>query len=252
MKLIRARATAIAVTFLGCLCLLPAVGAPAAERSVIGHSVQGRPIVSLRMGTADPAVKVLVVGAIHGDEAAGMRIARRLVELGAPEGAELLVVPTLNPDGVAARTRGNAHGVDLNRNFPFDWRPLSGGEYSGPRALSEPESRAAHRLILREEPDLTIWFHQPFGLIDRPRGNPFAARRFSQLIDLPLVDLPRRYPGSASRWQNHRLPNTTAFVAELPQRVSASLIKRGVAAVRALTAELASPELAPPRRAPQN
>jgi protein MpaA len=217
--------------------------ATAAERSVVGRSVQGRPIVSLRMGPADPAVKVLVIGAIHGNEAAGMRITRRLIDLGAPERVELLVVPTLNPDGVAARTRGNARGVDLNRNFPFDWRPLTGGEYSGPKALSEPESRAAHRLILREKPNVTIWFHQPFGLIDRPAGNPFAAHRFAELIGLPLVNLPRRYPGSASRWQNHRLPPTTAFVAELPQHVSNSLIKRGVAAVRALASELASPSV---------
>ena len=61
-------------------------------------------------------------------------------------------MPTINPDGVAAGTRGNAHGVDLNRNFPYDWRPLGGGEYSGPAPLSEPESRAAHRLILESSP----------------------------------------------------------------------------------------------------
>lgn len=244
---IRLRWVAV-LALLSCLYLLPAEGATAAERSVIGHSVQGRPIVSHRIGPADPNITVLVIGAIHGNETAGMRITRRLVSAGAPHGAELLVLPTLNPDGVVARTRGNAHGVDLNRNFPFDWRPLTGGEYSGPRALSEPESRAAHRLILRTRPDVTIWFHQPFGLIDRPRGNPFAARRFSQLIGLPLVDLPGRYPGSASRWQNHRLPHTTAFVAELPQRVDGSLIRRGTAAVRTLATELASPNLAPLRR----
>jgi protein MpaA len=238
----------IALAFLLCLHLLPAAGAAAAERSVIGRSVQGRPIVSLRSGPPDAAVRVLVVGATHGNEAAGMRIAQRLIATGAPRGVELLVVPTINPDGVAARTRGNAHGVDLNRNFPFDWRPLSGGEYSGPGPLSEPESRAAHRFILRTRPDLTIWFHQPFGLIDRPRGNPFAPRRFAELIGLPLVDLPGRYPGSASRWQNHRLPHTTAFVAELPRRVSNPLIRRGTAAVLELAAELASPAVAPLRR----
>jgi murein peptide amidase A len=219
--------------------------AAAAERQVIGHSVQGRPIVGIRDGAADPAIKVLVIGAIHGDERAGMRIARLLIALGAPRGAELLVVPTLNPDGVAAGTRGNAHGVDLNRNFPFDWRPLTGGEYSGPGPLSEPESRAAHRLILREKPDVTIWFHQPFGLIDRPDGNPFSARRFSKLIGLPLRNLPGRYPGSASRWQTHRLPQTTAFVAELPKHVSSTLIRRGTAAVYKLSSELASPNLTP-------
>jgi murein peptide amidase A len=228
---------------LACLHLLPPAGAAAAERGVIGHSVQGRPIVSVRIGVPDPALRMLVIGDIHGDERAGMRIARLLIALGAPRGAELLVVPTINPDGLAARTRGNAHGVDLNRNFPFDWRPLSGGEYSGPGPLSEPESRAAHRLILREKPDVTIWFHQPFGLIDRPEGNPFAARRFSQLIGLPLVDLPRRYPGSASRWQNHRLPHTAAFVAELPARVGNALVTRGVTAVYKLASELSSPAL---------
>jgi len=208
---------------------------------VIGRSVQGRPIVSVRTGTADPTVRVLVVGDIHGNETAGMRIARLLIALGAPRGAELLVVPTINPDGVAAGTRGNAHGVDLNRNFPFRWRPLSGGEYSGPRPLSEPESRAAHRFILRTRPDVTIWFHQPFGLVDRPNGNPFVARRFSQLIGLPLVRLPGRYPGSASRWQNHRRPGSTAFVAELPRLVGSALVKRGATAVFKLAAELSSP-----------
>lgn len=157
------------------------------------------------------------------------------------------MVPTINPDGVAAGSRGNAHGVDLNRNFPFDWQPLTGGEYSGRGPLSEPESRAAHRLVLREKPDVTIWFHQPFGLVDRPDGNPFAARRFAHLIGLPLVRLPGRYPGSASRWQNHRFPHSTAFVVELPRYVSGALVRRGVTAVRALATELASPALGPGR-----
>jgi hypothetical protein len=90
---------------------------------------------------------------------------------------------------------------------------------------------------------VTIWFHQPFGLIDRPRGNPFAARRFSELIGLPLIELPGRYPGSASRWQTHRLPPTTAFVAELPRRTSKALIARGATAVAMLARELASPAI---------
>ncbi len=210
---------------------------------MIGHSVRGRPIVVFENGRPPARLKVLVVGAIHGDETAGMRIAHRLIAGGPPAQTKLLVVPTINPDGVAARTRGTAHGVDLNRNFPYRWRPLSGGEYSGPDPLSEPETRAAYRLILRADPDLTIWFHQPFGLIDRPNGNPFAARRFAQLIGLPLIRLPGPYPGSVSRWQNHTFPKSTAFVAELPQRASTSLIRRGTAAVRALVFELASPAL---------
>jgi protein MpaA len=225
--------------------VLVARSAAATERSVIGHSVRGRPIDLYAKGPDDASLKVLVVGDIHGNETAGMRIARRLIAAAPPPRTDLLVAPTINPDGVAADSRGNAHGVDLNRNFPFRWRPLSGGEYSGSRPLSEPESRAAHRLVLRERPDVTIWFHQPFGLVDRPNGNPFAARRFADLIGLPLVRLPGPYPGSATRWQDHRFPRSTAFVVELPQDVSGALVRRGAAAVRALAAELASPALGP-------
>jgi protein MpaA len=226
------------------LALLPGTAAAAAERSLIGRSVHGRPIVSFRSGAVGPVFTMLVFGSIHGDEIAGMRIARRLIAAGAPPGTELVVVPMINPDGVAAGTRGNARGVDLNRNFPSAWPPLGGGEYSGPRPLSEPESQAARRLILRIKPEVTIWFHQPFGLVDRPAHNPFAARRFAQLIGLPLVKLPGRYPGSASRWQNHVHPRNTAFVVELPPEVNSSLTRRATAAVLNLAAELTSPELA--------
>jgi len=226
------------------LCFGGATETLAASPQVIGRSVEGRPIVLFTSGPSHPVLKVLVFGDVHGDEAAGTRIARRLITAPPPTRAELLVVPTINPDGVAAGTRGNARGVDLNRNFPFRWRPLAGGEYSGTDPLSEPESRVAHRLILREKPDVTIWFHQPFGLVDRPEGSAFAARRFSQLIGLPLVRLRGPYPGSASRWQNHRFPWSTAFVVELPRQVSGALVKRGAAAVRSLAAELASPAVA--------
>ncbi|HEU4599347.1 MAG TPA: DUF2817 domain-containing protein, partial [Solirubrobacterales bacterium] len=232
--MIRPRRRAIVLAALAVASLPSAAGAlpaAAAERSVIGHSVRGRPIVALASGPADAPLKVLVFGDIHGDETAGMRVVRRLLAATAPARTRLLVVPTINPDGVAAGTRGNAHGVDLNRNFPYRWQPLGGGEYSGPRPLSEPESRAAERLILGFRPDLTIWFHQPFGLVDRPVGNPFDARRYAELSGLPLVRL-RRYPGSATRWQGHRLPGSTAFVVELPALVSGGLVRRATSAVR--------------------
>ena len=224
-------------------CFGSSLEAEAAEPEVIGRSLQDRPIVLFSSGRAEATLKVLVVGDIHGNETAGMRITRRLVAAAPPAGTELLVVPTINPDGVAADNRGNDHGVDLNRNFPFRWRPLGGGEYSGTGPLSEPESRVAGRLILREKPDVTIWFHQPFGLVDKPEGNPFAAWRYADLIGLPLVGLRGPYPGSASRWQNHALPESTAFVVELPRHVSNALVRRGTTAVRTLAAELASPRL---------
>lgn len=74
----------------------------------------------------------------------------------------VVILPVVNPDGLARRTRRNARGVDLNRNFPTkDWAPGNARRrnYGGPKPLSEPESRALHRLILRLRPQWIIAVH---------------------------------------------------------------------------------------------
>ncbi len=238
---IRRKSVLTLIALAACLPLVAARSAAADRRSVFGHSVEGRPIVEAIDRAPRARLRMLMIGCIHGNETAGMRVARRLIGAAAPARAELDVVPTLNPDGVAAGTRGNAHGVDLNRNFPFAWRPLGGGEYSGPHPLSEPESRAARGLIRRTDPAITIWFHQPFGLVDRSGGDVAIERRYAQLSGLPLIGL-RRYPGSASSWQNHAMAST-AFVVELPAVVSGALIRRAARATLALAAEYAGGEV---------
>jgi murein peptide amidase A len=212
------------------------------EREVIGRSVLGRPIVAEVRGDREATDRFLVVGCVHGDETAGVRVARGLLASAPPRDAGLWVVPSLNPDGVAAGTRGNARGVDLNRNFPFGWRPLDDLEYSGTHPLSEPESRAAARLIRRTRPDVTIWFHQPFGLVDRSGGSPAIERRYAELAGLPLVRL-RPHPGTASSWQNHVQPRGTAFVVELPPVVSGALVRRAAAAILTLVGEYSSADV---------
>jgi hypothetical protein len=62
---------------------------------------------------------------------------------------------------------------------------------------------------------VTIWFHQPFGLVDESGGSIALEREFASLIGLPLRRLPR-FPGGATDWENARLHGTTAFVVELP------------------------------------
>jgi murein peptide amidase A len=160
---------------------------------------------------------VLVVGCTDGDESAGIRVVSALRALRAPTGVDLWVLPTINPDGLAAGTLGNAHGVDLNRNFPYAWRHLGGTGYlnSGPRALSEPESRATHRFLLRIKPRLAIWFHQPLALVDDSQGSRRLERTFAGLIGLPVHPL-TDYPGSITSWESHHFPRSTAFVTELP------------------------------------
>lgn len=203
---------------------------------VIGHSVRGRPIVATALGDSDASRRVLVVGCIHGNESAGIAIAHRLESVATPEQALLWVIEDLNPDGVAAGTRQNANGVDLNRNFPWRWRPLGHRgdlQHSGPRPLSEPESRIARNLILKLRPAVSIWFHQPLGLVDESGGDVRVERRYARLAGLPLRRLVR-YPGSAAGWQNHRLPGSTAFVVELPGRLTKKATQRYFGAVRRL------------------
>lgn len=200
---------------------------------VYGHSVRGRALQVWQLGSSDAARRVLVIGVIHGDEPAGYTVAGQLLQHRAPEGATLMVVPDANPDATRAGTRQNADGVDLNRNFPHDWRPLGrpgDQQYSGPAPLSEPESRALVDLIRAFQPTVTVWFHQPEGVVDESGGAVGVERRFAGRLGEPLRRLVR-YPGSGVGWENHVLPGTTAFVVELPRRPSLLLEQRAVAAV---------------------
>ena len=189
---------------------------------LLGRSVRERPIQVVVRGDPDSPRRDLVIGCIHGDEPAGIAIARLLASGAAPRETALMIVADANPDGVAAGTRTNGDGVDLNRNFPWRWRRegLPGSpHYSGPRPLSEPESRLLARLIERVQPTVTIWFHQALRVVDESGGNVALERRYAALVGLPLRRLPR-YPGGATDWQNARFPHATSFVVELPATVS--------------------------------
>jgi murein peptide amidase A len=191
----------------------------------LGHSVEGRRIVATAAnGLGDGhghggGPLVLVIGCIHGDECAGIKAAKRSDVGCPPYGDGLVVVPNVNPDGLAARTRLNAHGVDLNRNFSegwqragFPWDP----EYSGPQPFSEPESRVARRLIRGLRPEVTIWFHQQEERLVRAWGPSVpAARTYARLAGEPFRHMPW-LAGTAPNWQNHRFPGTSSFVVELP------------------------------------
>ena len=148
----------------------------------------------------------------------------------------LWLVLTVNPDGHAQGTRQNAHGVDLNRNFPYRWRPLDAPgafDWSGPRRLSEPEARSLRRLILRVRPTLTVYYHQHLRVVDDSGGDPGIEGAYARAVGLPFRCLPR-YPGSATTWQNHVMPRSTSFVVELPAgRMRRAASDRHAAAVLA-------------------
>ena len=162
---------------------------------------------------------------------------------------------TVNPDGLARGTRQNVRGVDLNRNFPRRWRgggqPFD-GYYPGPSAASEPETRALMRLVRRIRPDVSIHYHQDFGLVNLT-GGPDAAivRDYARRSGLPARRLPR-LRGTATGWQNTTFPGSSAFVVELHGgALSAAGARRHARAVLAVGASQVV-RAAPSRpRAPQ-
>ncbi len=206
---------------------------------IIGRSVRGRTIGAIVVGSGSAPRKILVVGCIHGNECAGLAIIAALARRPVPAGVQLWLVPEMNPDGTAAHTRQNAHGVDLNRNFSYRWARIADATYkSGPRPLSEPESRAAVALIRRIRPSVTIWYHQHENLVDMSGGDRGVARRYARTARMRATCL-AFLPGTATGWSNHTLPGTTSFVVELPAgHVSASALARHVAAVTGVEAGL--------------
>jgi murein peptide amidase A len=187
----------------------------------IGESRQGRPIEMREVGDLALPMHVLVFACIHGDECGASAV--EPLRNGCPDpDAHVDVVPNLDPDGSATRSRLNGAGVDLNRNFPVDWRPIGSRgdpEYAGPHPFSEPESRLAARLVRRLHPRVTIWFHQHWGAGSFVRAwgqSAPAARRFAADAGLGFRLIP--WPaGTAPNWQNHRFPGTASFVVELPR-----------------------------------
>ncbi|HEY3922750.1 MAG TPA: M14 family zinc carboxypeptidase [Gaiellaceae bacterium] len=194
---------------------------------VIGHSVEGRPIEAFHVGGSGPVV--LVVGCIHGNECAALPVIARL-EGSHPEQEDLWVIPEANPDGTAHDVRGNAHGVDLNRNFPAGWKAgPRDGYYPGPRALSEPESRAVLAFIRRIKPAVTVWFHQPQTVVRAWGRSRTAARRYAKAVGMRYRS--ELWPaGAITRWQNDH--GETSFVVELaPGPLSAANVGHHVGAL---------------------
>jgi murein peptide amidase A len=122
------------------------------------------------------------------------------------------VVLCANPDGVALGQRGNARGVDLNRNFPTsNWGPPLPGQLStGSGPASEPETQALLALIERLRPTAVLSLHADLGCVDDP-GPTALGRSLAARSGLPLVpDVGYPTPGSFGTWCGERaLPVVT-------------------------------------------
>jgi hypothetical protein len=143
----------------------------------IGYSVRGRPIQAYFYGSGPSTV--LFTGGIHGDEPSGVYIMQDwAAHLDAnaykiPAGRQVVVVPNLNPDGIASGQRYNAHNVNIDRNFPSsDWISdigLGDGRVvpkgGGAVPLSEPETQAIANLTSSLQLRAEYSFHSQGALV---------------------------------------------------------------------------------------
>ncbi|SHI83048.1 M14 family metallopeptidase [Flavobacterium terrae] len=119
--------------------------------SVIGKSVNGKPIYSVKIGTGN--TKVFMWSQMHGNESTTTKALFDLFLFLNGDSNEanqirndftLLIIPILNPDGAEAYTRVNANEIDLNRDSVD---------------LSQPESKLLRKTFEEFEPDFCYNLH---------------------------------------------------------------------------------------------
>ncbi|MBI3902091.1 MAG: murein peptide amidase A, partial [Nitrosomonadales bacterium] len=195
-------------------------------------SRKGFPILARDIGPAagksgQPALRILLIGGIHGDELTAAAIVFQWMQLAQTPPAQEFhwkIAPVVNPDGLLAvkPSRVNARGVDLNRNFPTPnwqtdapryWAKATRSDprrFPGTAPLSEPESRWVQEEIERFRPQLIVSVHAPFGVLDFD-GPAKPPQRFGRLI-FNRVGV---YPGSLGNYSGlHK--NIPVITIELP------------------------------------
>jgi murein peptide amidase A len=180
-----------------------------------GESLEGLPLTVYmpESGSAD----VLILASIHGDEAETTVVVSEALRCLHRGDLQAAVILAGNPDGILRGMRGNARGVDLNRNFPTsNWSPepvfyktrandardiaLS----PGAEPVSEPETKALLALIERLAPRAIVSLHAALACID-DAGNSHLGRELAARCSLPLItEIGYPTPGSMGTWASEQ------------------------------------------------
>jgi hypothetical protein len=200
----------------------------------IGTSIQGRPIWAIRISTTpavdDPTKPVAWLDAIHHarEPMSGEALCllaedmcaaypsdsntRRMVQ-----SRNILIVPCVNPDGYYYNQTTNPNGgglwrknrransdgtfgVDLNRNYGYQWGPQwpgssgtpSNDTYRGTAPFSEPETQAVRNTMQAHAPGMVFSAHTysdlwlfPWGYTSTPSPGDATFRTWSQIMTVP-------------------------------------------------------------------
>jgi protein MpaA len=192
------------------------------DRGSIRHasSTYGESVDGARLTVYLPEsgrAEILVLASIHGDEAETTVVVSEALRCVAQTDLQAAVILCANPDGMVRGTRGNARGVDLNRNFPTaNWSPdpvfnkARGSDARdialspGASPASEPETQALLALIERVKPRAVVTLHAALACIDDVAGS-HLARQLAERCALPLVmDIGYATPGSMGTWASEQ------------------------------------------------
>jgi hypothetical protein len=170
------------------------------EPFVIGYSVAGREIKVARFGNG-PKQRLIVADVHGGYEDNTNRLANYMIDYlkiypdQIPPDITLYILKTLNPDGLARSLdkygRLNDNGVDLNRNFNYNWKaqwdatgcwnllPVS----SGSMPESEPETQALVRFVATHPLEALISYHSAgLGIFSGGQPPDPASERLARLL----------------------------------------------------------------------
>jgi protein MpaA len=153
------------------------------------------------------------VAGIHGEESETTFLLSRTLRHFAEPLPNIAFILCANPDGVSLGTRGNANGVDLNRNFPTaNWSAkttLSKATLeseritelsTGKSPCSEAETKSLLKLIRKLEPTEILSIHSPLACVDAPKRTPLVDF-LAELSETEYkTDIGYPTPGSLGTW----------------------------------------------------